>query len=276
MKAINIILIALVALLSLSAAQGVNHCKPRMCGRCRLKDGTKYCSSCYRSFKINSFQHSGTEGTTDPTTYSGTLGECSTVGYPEESRKCLFAYALDHATKSGCSGCENGYVANEGVALSGKTDYSCIEPAVKIENCYSYTKTEAGAIKCYKCKENFTNNPPDYLTCLPIPEASKLPNCSRYFKTTTVDYAQPYSCNCKEGYLSKYESSTLTESCVATLFKGCERENTTKTRCVECNTGDGWYAVDVSDEKGQICEFRGFVLQMITLALTICLVGVSF
>ena len=161
MSSIKILLIVCVCFFSAilaqaAAAQATNFCKVRFCASCRLKDGSKYCESCVRSYKINTFYYSGSEGTTDPSTYQSDLGECSTVGYPEESKKCYTAYKPDHATKSGCSSCEEGYTLSEGTPLLGKTEYTCTEPvgSAKIENCRRYSKSEqiVPTIYCPVCK----------------------------------------------------------------------------------------------------------------------------
>ena len=265
MKNLKFVLIALATLSSLILCQeGVNHCKARQCGKCRLKDGTKYCSNCYRSFMINSFQHQGTEGTVN---YSGTLGECSTVGYPEESKKCRSAYQADNANSSGCASCEWGYVLSEGTVVNGKTDYACAEPPTKIENCLTYYRDwQTKVVKCGRCAPNFYSSAPEYLACVAVPEASKLTNC-RYTNQNSQNLL--FSCgDCEEGYLAKYDQATQVSTCQATVFKGCNQENETKTQCVDCNTSLGWWATDVSNEKGQICEHKSSILSILgTLAL---------
>lgn len=251
----ELVVLVLLALSSICLSQGVNHCKARMCGKCRLKDGTKYCSDCDRSFKLNPFQHSGTEGTV---TYSGTLGECSTVGYPEESKKCRSAYPADSPLSSGCGSCEWGFVMSEGTLVNGKTDYTCTEPAVKIEKCLHYFRHwSTKAVGCNTCEENYSPALPDYTTCVLIPEAQRIPNCKF---TIQNSQSMKYSCgHCKEGYLS-YTPNNPDGLCVATTFKGCNQENEAKTQCVDCASSYGWWAVDVSNEKGQICEHFGSII----------------
>ena len=104
------------------------------------------------------------------------------------------------------------------------------------------------------CEENYAPVLPNKATCQLVPEGSKISNCV-FYSLETVSQVDTYGCSyCKEGYVkAKYANNSLTP-CVQSRFKGCKDENEASTACDECNASYGWWAVDFSNEKGQICE----------------------
>lgn len=248
-------LIGLIGLSLSQAAQGLNYCKARQCAHCVLKDTTKYCSSCYRSFKINPIPHPENEGT---------IGECSIVGYPEESKKCRGGNGPNNTTQSGCDTCEWGFVLSEGTMINGKTDYTCTEPTAKIEKCLKYERNfQTKAISCSLCEKDYSPTMPDRLSCVMIPEASKITNCKF---TSQNSITQAYFCShCEEGYISKTEGTD--GNCYPTAFKGCSSESADKSKCAYCAWNFGWWAIDVTAEKGQVCEFASSIRSAYVLSL---------
>jgi hypothetical protein len=240
-----------------------NYCTPGACAQCsKVSAGTKFCEFCVYSSKK--------------------LVEAATPGVFECVNKrsvsnCFSYYEDSNLTKAGCIQCNTGYVATASGLVGTKTNYKCVEiptaGMTKIANC-SKTVLSIGYLSlsgsgdgsgpsgsasttCEKCDSGYVFGGSGSISgsdsanqCVLIPtSAVKVENC----EVMSLDGSKLECQSCNSGY---YDVKGV---CVAwTNNPGCAGLNE-DGKCGMCNIFRSYYAVDLDDSKGQVCQYKSFL-----------------
>jgi hypothetical protein len=169
-------------------------------------------------------------------------------------------YYNDSEASAGCKGCDVGFKTKDSGMVNSKPNKTCekntsVPPS--IPNCDTSVVIESEGISlpfCSKCKSGFIN---EGLDCTAWDGTGKIANCNINSRESGT-----ISCSsCSDGY---YEKGNTCES--LGTFTGCTKL-TSDNKCDDCDVGKSYYAIDVDDTKGQICQKQASILKFTVMTV---------